>query len=71
MSGCLEIVPPILWLESGETIGDDGPEFIDAPSRPLSEQSLELREGHLDRVKVRGVWWQELNRTGFVGGSNF
>lgn len=46
-------------MNACETIGDDGPEFIDAPGRRLSERGLELREGYLDRVEVRGVWRQE------------
>lgn len=62
-----------LWLEEIADVPDLVPEGIDGSDRFGTQMGFELCEGHLDRIKVRTIGWQEqdpraLGRDGLLGG---
>lgn len=68
-----------MWREGIEKVSDGGPEALLGPLGSLSQKGLQLREGVLDRIEVRGVGRQHeeacaggldgrANDRAFVGG---
>ena len=55
----LEVVLAFVWGEGVEALADPCPEVVEGPFSCLSEERLELGEGELDGIEVRGVRWQE------------
>ncbi|MBB4212846.1 hypothetical protein GGD84_002955 [Rhodothalassium salexigens DSM 2132] len=58
-SGRLKVVLPFIGGESGQAVGNDGPEFVNCFGCGLSEARLELGGGHLDRVDEVWRGWQQ------------
>src|SRR6056297_2408258 len=59
VSCCLEEVVAFLVGEEVAHMTDSLPKFMVGSGCSLSDQSLELREGHLDRVEVGTIGRQE------------
>ena len=55
----LEVISAFVGSEGIEKIANACPEVFDGALGGLSEQGLELGEGELDGIEVRGVRWQE------------
>ena len=50
-----DIVHAFLWRELLNNLGDGLPEFISCTRGRLSEQGLQLGEGQLDGIEVKGI----------------
>ena len=53
------LVPTFLFGVEGADVADGPPEGVDCPGADAPEMSLELGEGHLDRIEVGTVGRQE------------
>lgn len=67
ISRCFEVIGAVFRGEAVEDDADASPERVDGTGWLGSERGLELGEGHLDRVHVRGVWRQVEQLRLFLG----